>query len=354
MRYKIATLFLCAILSANSWSVVVLQYHHVSNATPKSTSISPELFKQHLHYLEENKFNIISAVKLQKMLQEKHTLPNHTAVITFDDGYKSVYNTAFPELKKRQWPFTVFVNSKAHDGKNPNFMSWEQLREISKKGGNIANHTDSHPHLIRNLRNDDLIIWNKERFKEIEFAEQRIKKEIGKSYKLFAYPYGEYDTDLQNILTKNGYVSFGQQSGPVLILSNRIPISRFPLGGDYGNMSDFDVKVNSLPFPSAKIQIVDEDGRPLKNPELPIGVERPILKLISPIFQVMEGVNCFASGQGAIKVEKRGGSVHIQANRALPSGRSRYNCTMFAGGNRYYWHSQLFVRRLNNGKWYAE
>lgn len=337
-----------------AWGVVVLQYHHISDTTPKSTSISPALFREHMEYLEKNKFRIMSSVQLKKIILNNEPLPNHTVVITFDDGYKSVYETAYPELKKRKWPFTVFVNTKPHDEKNPLFMSWEQLRKISKKGAIVANHTDSHPHLIRNISNQEPKIWREQRFREISFAEKRIKKELGKSYKQFAYPYGEYDTELQNRLVNEGYIAFGQQSGPVLALSTQIPIARFPFGGNYGQLSDFETKVNSLPFPSAKMQVVSEDGRPLSDPELPVGVERPLLKLISPLFQVMEGVNCFATGQGKINVEKRGGAVHGQANKALPVGRSKYNCTMNAGGGRFYWYSQFFIRRLNNGQWYSE
>ncbi|SMN15477.1 hypothetical protein CRYPA_1531 [uncultured Candidatus Thioglobus sp.] len=38
---------------ANANSCVVLLYHNFSNSTPKSTSISPKLFEQHLQYLQK-------------------------------------------------------------------------------------------------------------------------------------------------------------------------------------------------------------------------------------------------------------------------------------------------------------
>ncbi|WNO08727.1 polysaccharide deacetylase family protein [Teredinibacter sp. KSP-S5-2] len=342
------------LISLPNYALVVLQYHHVSEETPKSTSISPKLFKQHLQYLEEKKFRILSAKEFYDLAKKNQGFPNHSVLITFDDGYRSVYDVAFPELKKRKWPFIVFVNSQAHDQKNSQYMSWDELRNISKRGGTIANHTDTHPHLIRNWHNEPLLKWNAQRLKEVEYAEKRIKQEIGTSTKLFAYPFGEYDVSLQKVLVENGYVAFGQQSGPVVKLNAVRPVPRFPFGGAYGTFSDFETKVNSLPFPSVAIQTTDESGRPFKDPELPAKVNIPVLKFSSPIFQVMKGVQCFASGQGEIKVEEKGSAVYVQANSPLPVGRSRYNCTLSAGGGRYYWYSQMFIRRNTDGSWYNE
>ena len=52
------TLFILLLyaLSFNSLAAVILQYHHVSDTTPKSTSISPAQFELHLHYLKNNDF----------------------------------------------------------------------------------------------------------------------------------------------------------------------------------------------------------------------------------------------------------------------------------------------------------
>ncbi len=352
MKYLITILLF--LLSTTAKSLVILQYHHVSKQTPKSTSIDPALYRAHLQYLEDNNFDVVDILQLKKWLKQGAALPDRAAVITFDDGYSSVYTTAYPELKKRGWPFTVFVNTKAHDEKNLHFMSWDQLREMTKHRAIIANHTDSHPHLIRQQSYEDNEQWQSRRLAEVDFAEKRLKKELGESHLLFAYPYGEYDQALQADLKRLGYLAFGQQSGPVSKGSSHQALPRFAFGGPYGDLADFATKVNSLPFPESRIKVSNSNGKVFSDPLLPKGEDRPVLRIASPLMAYIEQFACYASGQGKIKSEIRGGALVAYANKPLPPGRSRYNCTAHAGGGRYYWHSQLFIRRLPDGSWVDE
>ncbi len=335
-------------------ALVVLQYHHVSGVTPKATSISPQLFASHLAYLEEKNFKIMAMDELVNILQKGQSLPDGTAVITFDDGYRSVFDTAYPLLKKRKWPFTVFINSKAHDEKNHLFMSWKELKIMAKNGATIANHTDSHPHLIRQQSYENFEQWQHRRKREIEFAQDRIDKEIGTSLKVFAYPFGEYDARLQSQLKEMGYLAFAQHSGPISSSDSLQALPRFAFGGGYGKMDDFVPKVMSLAFPEARIKTTDNNGRVLEQPELPSNVDRPVLRIASPLMQFIKRFNCYASGQGEITADLRGGVAVVRAKKPLPVGRSRYNCTADAGNGRFYWHSQFFIRRQTDGNWYNE
>jgi peptidoglycan/xylan/chitin deacetylase (PgdA/CDA1 family) len=250
----IVGLLLGGICSLPSFALVVLQYHHISESAPKATSISPALFEAHLQFLEDNKFRVIDISELNDLLSGEGGLPDGAVIITFDDGYRSIYSEAFPRLKKRGWPFTVFVNSKPHDEKNARFMSWKQLKEMSKNGATIANHTDSHLHMIRRLANEETSAWLARMEREMDFAEKRIKDEIGSSPKYFAWPYGEYNDDLLKLLEKKKYLAFGQQSGPIATTSDPQLLPRFPFGGPYGDMDDFATKVFSLPLPVNSVE----------------------------------------------------------------------------------------------------
>lgn len=351
--WLVCSCFVCGI-SAGTHALVVLQYHHVSDKTPAATSISPKVFEEHLDYLAENKFNVISIEELPDLLESGNALPDRSVIITFDDGYESIYTTAYPLLKKRKWPFTVFINTKPHDEKNPQYIQWDELREMAKHKATIANHSDSHPHLIRKELGLSVKEWREWRIAQIEFAQKRIKKEIGKAPPFFAYPFGEYDAELERELKKRGYLAFGQQSGPVAKNSNPQSLPRFPFGGVYGGMDDFITKVWSLPLPVTSVKVLTEKGVLIDNPELPMGVDIPELELVSPIAAYIRGIQCFASGQGAIETQVQTSTIRVKAKRPLPVGRSRYNCTAPAGGGRFYWYSSLFIKRKPDGTWYQE
>lgn len=354
---KITSLFMLLALLL-TWqpasALVVLQYHHISENAPHATSISPALFEAHLQFLEDNNFRVVDIAELEKYLKSEAGIPDGTVIITFDDGYRSIYSEAYPRLKKRGWPFTVFVNSKPHDEKNPSFMSWKQLKEMSKHGATIGNHTDSHLHMIRRLANEDTGDWLERMEREIDFAENRIKKEIGDKPRYFAWPFGEYNSELQKLLKKKGYLAFGQQSGPVSKDSDPQVLPRFPFGGDYGKLDEFGTKVFSLPLPVNSIETEAAGHGRFTDPELPMGVDIPVLRINTPLARYLKNFQCFASGQGKINTEVQSSTIVVKATRPLNVGRSRYNCTADSGNGRFYWYSQLFIKRNKDGTWYRE
>lgn len=365
--------FLCCALQGVCFSanaLVILQYHHISDETPKSTSTSPELFGKHLDYLDRHDFKVIGLDKVAELIRSGEALPDKTAAITFDDGYISVYQQAWPRLKKHGFPFAVFINTQPHDAGNPHFMSWQQMQEMSGQGVIFANHTVSHPHLIRRKEGESPLAWKQRVWDEIKTAEDILQQKLQQDHRLFAYPYGEYSTELKKLLADKGYLAFGQQSGPVFLssdkesnnkessdkeFSDRQAVPRFPFGGVYGAMDSFVTKVNTRPMPLSQALVLTETGSPLEEPELPDGVTRPQLVLTFSHESLVRQVSCFASGQGSIPVQINGTRAIAQAPKALPVGRSRYNCTAPTGeAGHFYWYSRMFIRRQDNGRWYDE
>jgi biofilm PGA synthesis lipoprotein PgaB len=338
---------LLPLMTAPARAAVVLQYHHISDTTPAITSTSPERFVMHLDYLASQDFAVVPLQVLVDALVSKAPLPDRTVAITFDDGYRSIYETAFPLLKARGWPFTVFINPEPHDRRHSHFMSWEQLRELSRNGGTIANHTVSHPHLLERTEGQDAAAWRDWVTAEIVEAQQRIAEEIGSAAKLFAYPFGEFDGALLDVVASLGYAGFGQQSGPLGPYSDLRVLPRFPFGGSYGDREDFATKVNSLPMPVASadsIRLESDDGLPLQDIVLAGFAARPVLALQFVENFDTAGLNCFVSGQGRALLAEKPPWVRVQAERPLSPGRSRYNCTAPSGQpGRYFWFSQLWI-----------
>ncbi|MCW8837509.1 MAG: polysaccharide deacetylase family protein, partial [Thiovulaceae bacterium] len=129
-------------------SAVVLMYHRFDEQKYPSTNITMEQFKFQLEYLEQNSYNVWHLSKIVKYLQDKKTLPPKTVALTIDDAYLSVFTKAYPLLKQKNFPFTVMINTDQVDKNFSSYMSWNQLRILSKNGAEFANHSCSHDSFI--------------------------------------------------------------------------------------------------------------------------------------------------------------------------------------------------------------
>ena len=339
-------------------ALVVLQYHHISTDTPPSTSLSPALFRQHLAIIEEQGYRVLALPDVMQALKSGQSLPDKSVVITFDDAYDSIYLAAFPLLKQRGWPFTIFVATEPVERGLRGFITWEQLQEMGRFGATLANHSHSHTHFLRQLDNESTNQWRQRIRDEIEQAENIIKQRTGQSHKLLAYPYGEYNRAIRNIVRDLGFTAFAQQSGPIPgstshPLYDSLALPRFPFGGIYGSAEDFAVKLATLAMPIDSVKVVDEKGSDIRDTVLARDQLRPQLQL--SLQKNLPVVQCFASGQGAVPIERDGNEIIVQAPKAIPVGRSRYNCTAASDqSGRFYWYSHFFIRKNNDGSWYPE
>lgn len=349
-------LLLLSALSAPASALVILQYHHISDETPAITSTRPALFREHLEIIEESGFEVVDLETVVKLMERRRgKLPENAVLITFDDSYSSIYTTAYPLLKERGWPFVVFANTEPVDRVRPGFMTWNQLREMADNGAAIANHSVNHPHFVRRPADSDMQSWRTQAQHEIQYAQSRIKTNIGQDYKVLAFPYGEYDAELLELLEALDFLGMSQVSGAVRP-DDGLAMPRFPMGGRYGEPGDFRLKLKALPLPVDDVQLRDEQGRKLDDGLLPGSVTRPILEIELDNPSLNAGLQCFASGQvEPISKREDGEALVFQGDQALPAGRSRYNCTMRnAESGRYHWFSVAFLRPFADGSWPPE
>ena len=155
IRTKISSLLFCCLLqlvppalkgetgtgTGTGNGAVILQYHHVSAETPAVTSISPEKFKAHIETIITQGYQVMPLTTIVDGLKKGGNLPDKAVAITFDDAYKNIFTHAFPILKKYRLPFTVFVATDYIAESSTQFLSWDELREMSINGAFIANHT---------------------------------------------------------------------------------------------------------------------------------------------------------------------------------------------------------------------
>ncbi|MGB0750157.1 MAG: polysaccharide deacetylase family protein, partial [Magnetospiraceae bacterium] len=120
-------------------SAVVLMYHRVG--TPSASTNTPvEMFKDHLRLLRSEKYAVLPLTTVLASLRGGDPLPDRTIVITFDNAYRRLTETAIPLLQEAGLPFTVFVSTDGVDQGTKDLMTWEQLRKLAEEGVEIASN----------------------------------------------------------------------------------------------------------------------------------------------------------------------------------------------------------------------
>lgn len=315
----------------------ILQYHHVGEKTPFSTSVTPEQLQQHMDYLETAGFQVIDLAQGLKKIQQGIALPKKSVAITFDDAYLDIYEKGFPIIKEKGFPFTIFINTQPVAWKSKKFLSWEHMKEMQQHKVVFANHTISHPYMLRLEEGEDKKAWQERIGREINEVEKLLEQNLGKSPKMIAYPYGESNTLLRNMVAERGMIGLGQQSGVVSIDSDFSNLPRYPASGHYAKLSGLKTKLASLPMPIKQI----ENGGDFAE-------DKPVSMLLT--FKEGEyrfkDLACYVSGQGKAKLEWLDAKkVKVIADQKFNYGRGRINCTMPSMKNgQFHWFSNVWIR----------
>ncbi len=318
-------------------SAVILQYHHVSHDTPPDTSVTPEQFIQHLNWLEKEDFSILALPDIVETLKKGKSFTQDKVVgISFDDAGLSVCDTAWPILQKRQLPFTVFINTEPVEKNYRSQCSWKALKRMAESGlMTVANHTHRHLHMISAevSQNPDPSLTRQ----EITVAQDLLKSRLGQVSHLFAYPYGEYNRALAELVTELGYAGFGQHSGAIGPYSDFSALPRFPASGQHADLKSLSVKLLSLPLPARAEPQSD-------NPVHLSGKDNPPTLHLTLLEPMSHSLNCFdASGQ-AIHTTQKGLHIEVVSPKALSLGRHRYTCTARSETpGRFYWLSHQWL-----------
>ncbi|MCW9089628.1 MAG: polysaccharide deacetylase family protein [Gammaproteobacteria bacterium] len=314
---------------------VVLMYHRFEENRYPSTNIRMAQFRAQLDYLQQEGFTFWPLRRMLDAIFNGHEIPDRTVALTVDDAYLSVYQQAYPLLKERKLPLTVFVSTTAIDQDHGGYMSWQQMREMQQHNIDFANHSASHLHLTRRMDGEGKCQWLERVRQDIEQARQRLQQELGpQRLPLFAYPFGEYNGDIAKLLNKMGYLALGQHSGAIGPGSDKQALPRFPINERLAALDSFAVKASALPLLLA-----------LHHPEEPeLAAENPprLTLELEPNAPLSAGqITCYlGDGTRLESKEKSKRSLTVQASEPLPPGRSRYNCTAAANGGRFYWFSQ--------------
>jgi peptidoglycan/xylan/chitin deacetylase (PgdA/CDA1 family) len=168
---------------------------HALDARPSVISFPPRVFQHGIARLHENGYKTLSLLEAANFLRQGKSFPNRCFVITFADGYQTVFDEAFPVLRQYEISATVFLTVgqkwifKPADPlpsiEGRSMLSWGEIQEMQRWGIAFGAHTLTHPDLTR------LPYQRVEA--EVCNSKAIIEDTLGAPVACFAYPYGRYD-----------------------------------------------------------------------------------------------------------------------------------------------------------------
>ncbi|WP_157982727.1 polysaccharide deacetylase family protein [Pseudidiomarina aquimaris] len=324
--------------------VVVLQYHHIGDDTPRVTSVTAAELEAHFAYLKEHDYNVVSLGEAQQLIASGE-VPDKLVALTFDDGWRNVYDNGLEVFKRYRYPFTIFVNPALMAETPRLYMTWEQLRELESYGAQIANHSNSHAHMTWRRDGESEAQWLARQEHDILAAQQALEEGMGSAQpRFFAYPYGEYNPALAELLIEHDFVAFGQHSGPWGTHSPLAQVPRFPASAQYADLKTLATKIASLPLP---VRSVEPKNMVLGHEQNSVEIR---FAAIIEDFRAAQ-MNCFYQGQ-QFQPEWQDEEAYFTVED-IPVGRSRVNCTVpsLSESGRFYWYSVPLVRPNAQGRW---
>jgi peptidoglycan/xylan/chitin deacetylase (PgdA/CDA1 family) len=220
-------------VSQSDWAVPILMYHDVSERSNPGvsayhqTSTSPAVFRQHIKFLADSGYQTISLKTLLKSLTNGDgslrsadcPAPN-SVLITFDDGFQTVYTEAFPVLHEYGFTASVHLPTAFIGDERCRFapvtpngitrfasfgdcLNWAEILELRRHGFEIGSHTVNHPQLFG-------LSWPDIKA-ELLNSKRRIEQQLGESISAFCYPFAFPRADkifvqkLREMLSEIGY-----------------------------------------------------------------------------------------------------------------------------------------------------
>ena len=186
----------------------VLMYHHMVLDWQECNDMTVTVGRlgRDLQWLAENGYQTI----LPRELAEGAPLPEKPVLLTFDDGYRSNYELAYPLLQKYRAKAVIAVMAYMQDNPGGNFLTWDMCREMSASGlveigshgyaihnldGRMGNFVPGQANGVQRRKGESYNDFYCRVLEDLRYSFDRIAQEVGTPPTYFAYPFGKTDPD---------------------------------------------------------------------------------------------------------------------------------------------------------------
>ena len=185
--------------------VPVLVYHNMAPEAKGRLTIAVKTFEEQMRYLKAQGYRVISLNELLEFNSLRRQLSQKSVVVTFDDGYKSFLQYAYPILKELGFTATLFVYTD-YVGAGRNALSWDDLKRLAQEGFQIEAHSKTHDDLRRRPEESDADFARRMQA-ELAYPLTLFQRHLARSSPILAYPYGKTDDKVIQKVKEYGYTA---------------------------------------------------------------------------------------------------------------------------------------------------
>jgi len=202
--------------------VIIFCYHRlVDKIRYPGTEIRPADFEAQMKGLKDRGITVIGMQDFLAWRRGEKNIPPRCAVVSFDDGWKSQYEVAWPIMKKYGYPFTMFIYTEGVRGGllgGGEAITWEQLADMRDNGVDIQAHTATHQdlregHMVtlvapgakktrKKLTGPEYEQWLQN---EVVGCKQLLEQRLAVKVNCFAVPFGSYNEHVKEVARNAGY-----------------------------------------------------------------------------------------------------------------------------------------------------
>ncbi|HEV2721016.1 MAG TPA: polysaccharide deacetylase family protein [Thermoanaerobaculia bacterium] len=207
----------------------IIAYHDVDPEPRSGWAMRTEMFVDQMELLAATEQNVVPLADVDDYLTGRcDNLPPRAVVLTVDDGYACAYSEIAPELRRRGFPFSLFIYPSLI-GSGEHSLTWAQVDEMRRAGADVESHTMTHPHLMRRSHPEmsDAVYatWLHD---ELGRARSVVEARTKQPVRFLAYPYGDYDAAVEREATGDGYeLALTSESGPNTRTTDPLTLRRF-------------------------------------------------------------------------------------------------------------------------------
>jgi peptidoglycan/xylan/chitin deacetylase (PgdA/CDA1 family) len=183
-------------------SIPVLLYHNIDGKGP--FSIDAATIREHFQLIRARGIRVISLRELVQRLENPVPYSDRVIVITFDDGYGSMYAKLLPLAEEFGYPVTLFVYVDMISLRSSKNLTWEKLRDLDRRGIDIQAHSLSHKDLVRLSASHDTAA-KRSLYEELYLSKRVLELRLGKTVEYYAFPFGRYDLNVIDLAANSGY-----------------------------------------------------------------------------------------------------------------------------------------------------